>query len=98
MVSVRARLLPSFLQVTSAHLKRDVAGPEAASRPFVLTFRPASREGMDDSVVPIGIPAFLKVRAAPGAQAAGCLLARSCGRQDRPGTAPRPPQTPWPVL
>ncbi len=46
-------------QVTGAKLKlaSPLGNPKGG---FVLTFRPAAREGMDESVVPIGIPAFLK--------------------------------------
>ncbi|GLC36181.1 hypothetical protein PLESTF_001471200 [Pleodorina starrii] len=46
-------------QVTSAKLRLSspLGNPKGG---FVLTFRPASREGMDESVVPIGIPAFLR--------------------------------------
>ncbi|KAG2432561.1 hypothetical protein HXX76_008906 [Chlamydomonas incerta] len=46
-------------QVTGAKLKL----PSALGAPkggFVLTFRPASREGLDEHVVPIGVPAFLR--------------------------------------
>lgn len=46
-------------QVTAAKLKltSPLGNPKGG---FVLTFRPAAREGMDESVVPIGIPAFLR--------------------------------------
>ncbi|KAG2487849.1 hypothetical protein HYH03_013566 [Edaphochlamys debaryana] len=49
-------------QVTAAKLRlaSPLGNPKGG---FVLTFRPAAKEGMDDSVVPIGIPAFLKCEA-----------------------------------
>ena len=54
------------LQVTGAKLKL----PSAVGAPkggFVLTFRPASREGLDEHVVPIGVPAFLRCVGPAGA-------------------------------
>ncbi|GIL56613.1 hypothetical protein Vafri_11948 [Volvox africanus] len=66
-------------QVTSAKLRLSspLGNPKGG---FVLTFRPASREGMDESVVPIGIPAFLKPVPDEDAQA-GEVMSNSSARR-----------------